>query len=229
MLSSIRRHSVGGFVGMVAVAVATGVVLGSDTWTWSDFKAETPVDHGVMVRGPFDDTHRKMRLAGPVAVTASDHDAGPCFTVYAVTARDDEPQRAARVGGGGTLLRLGPPAFLLVPARRLREGQKATETPRGAYEMRPVLDPPADIDGGPETAGRPAYLGLPVDYRHHFERLPVEAADRGLLVFAPCDLPREAAPVAVADDFGIAKLAARGTSRLAAWLPVQTLPDVGQR
>lgn len=205
-----------------AVASAAGVGLAADTWTWLDVAAEAAIDHGVMVRGPFDDSHGKVRVEGPVAVTSPGPDAGPCYTVYAAMDQDEEPERTARVGDGDVPLRLGPPAFLLVPARRLRDGGTATEPPRGVYEARPILDPPAALDGGPATAGPPAYLCLPVDYRHHFERVPVETADRGLVIFAARELAPGAAPVAAADDFGIARLRPRGTGRTAAWLPVRT-------
>lgn len=228
MLRSIRSQAPAVFVCVVAIAAATGVGFGSESWTWRDVAAETPIDHAVMVRGPFDDAHRKVRLAGPVAVTVSDEDAGPCFAVYTLKAQRDEPQRTAQVGGGGMHLRLGPPVFLLVPARRLRNGEPAAKPPRGVYEIRPVLDPPAVLDAEPSAAGPPAYIGLPVDYRHHYERVPAGAADHGLVVFAARDLPSGAAPVAVADDFGIARLAARDTGRAATWLPVRPVQDGGQ-
>jgi hypothetical protein len=224
MLGSILSRFAS-FVCGVMIAGAMGVVLASDTWAWRDVAAEAPIDHAVMVRGPFDDAHRKMRVAGPVAVTASNQDAGPCFTVYAVTNLGDEPQRTARVGAGGAPLQLGSPAFVLVPARQLRDGERASEPPPGVYEVRPVLDPPPEIDGGPDAAGPPAYVCLPVDYRHHFERVPVAVADRGLVIFASRDVPPDIARVATADDFGIAKLTARGTGRTATWLPVRPVLD----
>ncbi len=207
------------------IAVTLGVARAADAWVWRDVTAEAPIDHSVMVRGAFDDTHRKIRLAGPVAVTARDADAGPCFTVYAVANRGDEPERTAQVGGGGEPLRLDSPAFLLVPARRLRDSEQASEPPHGVYEARPVLDPPAAIDGGPAAAGPPAYLCLPVDYRHHFERVPVTVADRGLVIFAARDLPPDIARRATADDFGISRLAPGSTGRPVVWLPVRPVQD----
>lgn len=219
LVTARRRHRV--WHATVVVACAAAVGRAADTWTWIDVVAKVPIDHGVMVRGPFADAHEKVQLAGPVAVTAADADTGPCFTVYAAAARDAEPERTARVGDAVVELRLGPPAFLLVPARRLRDGEPATEPPRGVYEARPILDPPDAIAGAPEAVGRPAYLCLPVDYRHHFERVPVEAADRGLVIFTARDVAPGAAPLAAADDFGIARLTPRGTGRTAAWLPVR--------
>lgn len=224
MPDSIRRR-LPGLVCGVAIASAMGVGLAGDAWIWRDVAAEAPIDHAVTVRGPFDDAHRKIRLAGPVAVTTSDEDAGSCFTVYAVTDVGDQPQRMAHVGGGDEPLRLGPPAFVLVPARRLRDREPATEPPPGVYEVRPVLDAPAVIDGGPDAAGPPAYVGLPVDYRHHFERVPVADAGRGLVISADRDLPSDIARLAAADDFGIARLAVRSTARTAAWLPVRPVQD----
>lgn len=227
MLESIRRQLAAVVLGAVAIAVATGGVRAADSWTWLDVAAAAPIDHAVMVRGPFDDAHRKMRLTGPVAVTTSDEVGGPCYTVYAATSREDERQQTAQVGGGEPL-RLGPPAFLLLPARRVRDGEQATEPPRGVYEVRPLLDPRAVLDGGPQTMGPAAHLCLPVDYRHHFEHVPVEAADRGLVIFATQDLPPRPVPATVADDFGIARLTARGTGRTAVWLPVRSVRDVGR-
>lgn len=209
---------------LVACTAAAG--LRADDLTWLGVAADAPIDHAVMVRGPFADTHAKAHLVGPVAVVASGSGAGPCFTVYAATAGGDEPERTAWVGVDAVPLRLGPPAFLLVPARRLRDGEPATEAPRGVYEARPVLDPPRAFAGAPAEAGPPTHLCLPVDYRHHFERVPVEAADRGFVIFAARDAAVAAtqaeAPVAVADDFGLAHLVPRGDRRDGVWLPVRT-------
>lgn len=219
---------IGLIVFFAAVVLAMGDVLSADAWIWFDVAATEPIDHAVMVRGSFDEAHRKLQLAGPVAVTAAAEDAGPCYSVYAATVRDDEPPQAVRAGKMDEPLRLGPPAFLLIPARRLQDGAPATEPPRGVYEIRPVLGPPAVLAGGPEAAGPPAYIGLPVDYRHHFERVAAEAADRGLVIFSSRDLPQGGAPAAVADDLGIARLTPRGTGRTAAWLPVQPTPKSGR-
>lgn len=222
MPTSIRRLRAAACIGMLALAALGSEPSAADTWTWLDVAVDEPIDHAVMVRGPFDEAHRKTRLTGPVAVVTADGDAGPCFTVYAVTAQGDEPPRTTRVGTRQTPLSLGQPAFLLVPARRLRDGEQATDPPRGVYEIRPVLDPPALLDGGPHTARPPAYLGLPVDYRHHFERVKVTDTDRGLVIFTARDLPNVPDLEATADDFGIARLTARGTDRMAVWLPVET-------
>ncbi len=223
MLGSIHRQRAFALILVLALIAVVGEGYAADAWTWLDVAAEEPIDHAVMVCGPFDDAHRKMRLAGPVAVAASDGDAGPCFTVYAVTTRGDESPRTARVGSHQTPLAVGPPEFLLVPARRLRNGEQATEPPSGVYEIRPVLAPPAVLDGGPETAGPPAYLGLPVDYRHHFERIKVADADRGLVISSTRDLAPGPKMAAAADDFGIARVTARGTGRVAVWLPVEAV------
>lgn len=208
---------------LTLIAVAAGDGLAADTWTWLDVAAEKPIEHAVMVRGPFDDAHRKTRLTGPVAMAATAADAGTCFTVYATAVPGDEPPRTAVVGG--VPLRLGAPAFLLVPARRLRDGEPATDPPPGVYEARPVLEPPPAIDGGPDAAGPPAYLCLAVDYRHHFDRVPVTDAEQGLVVFAGGDRSAGGARTAAADDLGIATLAARGTARVAVWLPVRPVQE----
>lgn len=223
MFGSIHRRRAVALILVLALIAVAGEAFAADAWTWLDVAAEEPIDHAVMVCGPFDDAHRKVQLAGPVAVATSDGDEGPCFTVYAVTTRGAESPRRVRVGTHQTLLAVGPPKFLLVPARRLRNGEQATEPPSGVYEIRPVLEPPAMLDGGPETAGPPAYLGLPVDYRHHFERIKVADADRGLVISSASDLAPGLQMAAVADDFGIARVAARGTGRVAVWLPVEAV------
>lgn len=219
---SIRRLRAAAFICGVGLTAAAADVFAADAWTWRDVAAEKPIDHAVMVRGPFDDGHRKVQLTGPVAVVTSDGETAHWYTVYAVTAHGDESPRTARVGTRQTPLALGPPAFLLVPARCLRNGEQATESPSGVYEIRPVLDPPP-LDGVSETAGPPAYLALPVDYRHHFERINVITADRGLVIASARDLPPGPEMAATADDFGIARLTARGTGRVAVWLPVEPL------
>ncbi|MFM7107339.1 MAG: hypothetical protein ACKOZU_01820 [Planctomycetaceae bacterium] len=207
-----------GAVLAAAVACAAGAARGDDAVTWRDVVAEAPIDHAVTIRGPFDDAHGKVQLVGPVGVAASD--AGPCFTAYAVAARGDEPARMVPVGAAAVPVRLGPPAFLLVPARRLRDGGPATDAPAGVYEARPILDPPEAVAGVPATAGRPTHLCLPVDYRHHFEQVPVGDAGRGLLLCAARDADRADAPIDVADDFGLHRLAAAAACRDAAWVPV---------
>ena len=201
------------------VACAAGIAHGADGTIWLDVVAQAPIEHGVTVRGPFDDSHRKVQLAGPVGVVAIG--SGSCHAVYAVDAEAAraEPERSAAVGTAAVPVRLGPPAFLLVPARRLCDGEPATDAPAGVYEARPIIDPPAAIDGAP--AGRPTHLCLPVDYRHHFERVPVADAHRGLLVCAPRAAERTDASIRTADDFGLHRLTAGGTCRDGAWVPVR--------
>lgn len=200
-----------------AVACAAGIARGADGMTWLDVAADAPIDHAVTIRGPFDDAHRKVQLAGPAGVAAAGD--GPCHAVYAVAAPNAAPEREAMVGPAAVPVRLGSPAFLLVPARRLRAGGPASDAPAGVYEARPIIDPPDSIDGAP--AGRPTHLCMPVDYRHHFEHEPVANADRGLLVCAPREADRSDRPIHAADDFGLHRLAAGGTQRDAAWIRVR--------
>ena len=206
-----------GAVLTAVVACLAGVARADDVATWLDVASESPIDHAVMVRGPFDDAHRKVQLAGPVGVVAAGSDG--FRAVYAIVDPGAEPPRSVQVGANSTPLRLGPPAFLLVPARRLREGATATDAPAGVHEARPIIDPPDAVDGA--AAGRPTLLCLPVDYRHHFERMPVTDAGRGLLVRGARPGERTDAPIDVADDFGLHRLSVRGTCRDAAWMPVK--------
>jgi hypothetical protein len=207
--------------GSVFAAVAVGLAApgrAAESLQWNDVAADAPVDHAVTIRGPFHDAHEQVALAGPVALVAArdEADSGPCFTAYAVVADGDEPERCVEVGEGEVALRLGPVAFLLVPAKRLADGAPA-DAPRGVYEVRPILDPPAAIPEEPADAGPPTHLCLPVDYRHHFDRLPVEDAGRGLVIFASRPDASPAAAVRVVDDFGLNRLVPGGTSRAAAW------------
>lgn len=216
---AVRRRSA-----MFVVACACLAVTGraDDALEWLDVTPDAPVDHTVMIRGPFHEAHEKVSLTGPVALVAAGHgaDAGPCFTVYAVAATGAEPVRTVRAGPHDAAFRLGPPAFLLVPAQRLTDGAPA-DSPRVVYELRPILDPPAAIEAQPATAGPPTHLGLPVDYRHHFDRLPVADPGRGLVILDSRPVESTAAAVQVVDDFGLKRLEPGGRSRAAAWFTVR--------
>ena len=204
----------------VAISYAAAIGRGDDGPTWLDVVAETPVDHDVMIRGPFADAHEKVTLTGPVGFVAGGLDGG--FAAYGATAAPDRDVRTARIGAADTEVRLGPVAFLLVPARRLVEGAPARDAGRGVYEVRPILDAPVAIDGVPAAAGRPTHLCLPADYRHHFDRVPVDAADRGLVVCAAAASGDRPAPVQIADDFGLNTLRPAPTARAGAWIDVRT-------
>lgn len=207
-----------GLIGAAALACLATAGHGDVALEWRDVAADEPIDHAVMIRGPFDEAHRQVRLRGPVALVAAGDEAA-CFTAYAAAAGDDEPERAIEVGAGDAL-RLGPPAFLLVPATRLGDGTPA-DAARAVYEARPILDPPATIAGAPVAAGRPAYLCVPVDYRHHFDHLPVEDAGRGVMIFAARPVEPAAAAAKVVDDFGLNRVVPDGGSRAAAWITVR--------
>jgi len=207
------------WLGVVIASTAT-IGHGDDGTTWLNVVADTPVEHAVMIRGPFADSHEKVTLTGPVGFVASGRDGG--FAAYGATAAPDRSARTARVGAAGVEVRLGPVEFVLVPARRLVEGAPARDAGRGVYEVRPILEGPAAIDGVPAAAGRPTHLCLPADYRHHFDRVPVEAADRGLVVCIAAAGGDRPAPVQIADDFGLNTLRPGLTARAGAWIDVRT-------
>jgi hypothetical protein len=77
MLRSIRRQRAVVFIGVLALTAAGIELFAADAWTWLDVAADEPIDHAVMIRGPYEDAHRKTRLRGPVAVVTADGDAGP--------------------------------------------------------------------------------------------------------------------------------------------------------
>jgi len=204
----------------VAIACSAGIGRGDDGPTWLDVVADNSVDHAVMIRGPFADMHEKVTLTGPVGFVADGIDGG--FAAYGVADSADRDERTARLGADRAEVRLGPVEFLVVPAKRLVEGAPARAAGRGVYEVRPILDAPDAIAGVPAAAGRPTHLCLPADYRHHFDRVPVEAADRGLVVCASQAIEKRPPAVRIADDFGLNRLVPVGTRRAGGWIGVDT-------
>lgn len=214
--------SLTGLALLAAAACCAGTGRAGDAVTWLDATAERPVDHAVMVRGPFASGHGKTTLVGPVGLVSVDEAPGaaPCFTAYRIVAPPDEPARTVGVGAA-TRLRLGPAEFLLVPAKRLADGPAAAADTAAVYEVRPILDPPDAIEGLAGAGRRPTHVGLPTDYRHHFERVPVTDPDRGLVVFAAAATDAAPAAIPIVDDFGTNRLVPGRTFRAGAWTAVR--------
>lgn len=190
--------------------------------TWLDVTPERPVDHAVMVRGPFQDAHDKVTVTGPVALVTIGPDAGSSFTAYRVARPTDAEARVVGVGDPNRPVRVGPAEFVLVPAKRLDDGPPVAGCPPAAYEVRAILEP--DTIETPACAGRPALVCLPVDYRHHFERVPVADPGRGLLL-GPAGPANPAAAIAVVDDFGTNRLTSGRTARSGEGIAVTTGTD----
>jgi hypothetical protein len=203
-----------------AIAGMVAVGRGDDGVAWLDVVADSPVEHAVMIRGPFADAHERVTLSGPVGFVANGVDGG--FAAYRVAGSADRVEHTARLNAARVQVRLGPVEFLVVPAKRLVEGAPARAAGRGVYEVRPILDAPDAIAALPATAGRPTHLCLPADYRHHFDRVPVEAAGRGLVVGASQAIEPRPPPVRIADDFGLNRLVPAGTRRAGGWIDVDT-------
>lgn len=209
------------WMAMLVTAFCWGVptARAGDAVAWLDAVAERPVDHAVMVRNRFASNHEQVTLQGPVAVVSADDTSGAAhwFTAYRIAATAAEPARTVAVGDAAPV-RVGPPEFLLVPAKRLADGPAPAAEANAVYEVRPILDVPA-ADGASSVDRRPTHVGLPVDYRHHFERVPVAEPGRGFILFAAGGA-NEPAAVAVVDDFGTNRLAPGRTCRGGTWVRV---------
>ena len=216
-LSCGCRHAA--LVGLLLGAMAAGGA--SEPAIWRDATPATPIDHAVMVRNLFMTGHVKVPLEGPRALVTPDpaaKDTGS-FNVYRITAVEPEEPRTVGVGIDPASLhevRLGPAEFLLVPTHRLTDGAAAAaELVESVYEVRPLLETPS-LDGiaaAGHAAGRPTHLCLAVDYKHHFERIRVRDANRGLLLFPPTAADEAAADISVVDDFGTNRLVPGNTIR----------------
>ncbi|MCE9630290.1 MAG: hypothetical protein K8S94_06170 [Planctomycetia bacterium] len=216
------------------VALLVSLVLGApcagraaETVIWRDATPAAPLDHSVMVRSLFLPSHVRVHLDGPRALVmpAPAADDTGTFNAYRITTVADEEPRVVGVAIDATKLedvRLGPAEFLLVPTRRLTDGAPQP-TAEHVYEARPILGEPL-LDGVAAAAGQnigqPTHLCLPVDYKHHFERVKIRDAARGLVLFSPSTATEEAA-VSVVDDFGTNRLVPGTTSRAGVWVVVR--------
>ncbi len=204
----------------VAIAIVTaahGRCEGSATWL--DVTPQRPVDHAVMVRGPFQEAHEKLTVTGPVGLVTIGPDAGSAFTAYRIERPVDAEARVVNAGEPGRPVRIGPAEFVLVPAKRLDDGPPPAGDRPGAFEVRAILEPDA-IDAA-ACAGRPAFICLPVDYRHHFERVEVADPGRGL-VLGPARPANHGAAISIVDDFGTNRLTPGRTMRSGGGIAVTT-------
>lgn len=207
----------------------SGIGLAAETVIWRDATPATPLEHAVMVQSRFATSHVRVRLEGPSALVtpAAARDEGGAFTVYRIAMAKDEEPRIVGVGIDATDLkdvRLGPAEFLVAPSRCLTDGSPQPMV-ESVYEARrilgePLLDEVAAAAG--HQSGAPTHLCLAVDYKHHFERVKVRDAARGLVLFSPTGAAEatETTAVSVVDDFGTNRLELSTMSRVGVWVVV---------
>ncbi len=189
------------FVGIVLAGVCwlgVGVVVADapeKSWHWRAITtAELKVTHSVLLQDTIGGDLRRRQLIGPTGLLMS-KTSDSCLCEYAFDPQPAE-QPAGRMqlqfaGAADPVIAVvGPPEATLLPAQLLRDGPPSGEPGQLVYERRKVLV----VEQG--QAEDLAAIFLPVEYRHHFERLrPAENA-AGFVV-------RQAAQTATADAFGI--------------------------
>ncbi|MGA1617178.1 MAG: hypothetical protein ACO37F_01550 [Pirellulales bacterium] len=189
------------FVAMVLAGVCwlgVGLVVADTpekTWQWRAIAtAELKVTHSVLLQDSIGGDLRRRQLIGPTGLLMSTT-SDSCLCEYAF-----EPQPAEQPAGriqlqfsGATdlvIVVVAPPEAALLPAQLLRDGPPSGEPGQLVYERRKVL---AVEQGQSEDL---AAVFLPIEYRHHFERLRPPENAAGFAV-------REAAETTAADLFGI--------------------------
>lgn len=176
-----------------------------DSWCWRTCKpVGAEVTHSVMLRDSVTGDLRQRKLVGPVGlvIPASGDSCLGCYRIEAAAT----PAAAGRLrltlpdGSEPVVVLVGPPRAALLPAQLLRNGPPAGEPGRVAYEERAILA----VKGGP--GDRWASVCLPVEYRHHFERL-LPPADAAAFVLSKGINPAAAGEiVGLVDDLGTSRI-----------------------
>lgn len=196
-----QRHGFFRFVAMVLGGICwlgTGLVVAdapeiSQQWR-AIATAELKVTHSVLLQDSIGGDLRRRQLIGPAGLLMSTT-SDACLCAYVFDPRPTgQPAGRIRLQLEGVtepvIVVVGLPDAALLPAQLLRNGPPSGEPGQLVYERRKVL---AIEQGQVEDL---AAVFLPVEYRHHFERLrPAENA-AGFVV-------RQAAETATADSFGI--------------------------
>lgn len=176
-----------------------------NSWCWRTCRVVgDEVTHSVMLRDSVTGSLRQRKLAGPfgVALTAS---SDSCLTGYRIDAAvGTVPAGRLRLtlpGGGEPLVVLvGLPRAALLPAQLLRDGPPTGGLGNVVYEEREILT----VENG--VGDRWASICLPVEYRHHFERLrpPDDAA---VFILSKAVKPAAAGEiVGLVDDLGTSQI-----------------------
>lgn len=165
------------------------------TWQWRAITtSELAVAHSVLLEDALGGDLRRRQLTGPTELLMSTS-SDACFCGYAFDPRPaDEPAGRIRLHLEGVAepvtVVVGPPEAALLPAQLLRDGPPSGEPGQLVFERRKVLA----VEQG--QAGDLAAVFLPVEYRHHFERLLPPENATGFVV-------SQAATTASASRFGI--------------------------
>lgn len=165
------------------------------TWQWRAITApELAVSHSVLLQDSLGGDLRRRQLIGPTELLMSTT-SDTCLCGYAFDPRPaDQPAGRIQLHLEGlsepVTVVVGPPEAALLPAQLLRDGPPSGEPGQLVFERRKVLA----VEQG--QADDFAAVFLPVEYRHHFERLVPPEDATGFVV-------RQAAESARADRFGI--------------------------
>jgi len=200
----------------------TGGVVAAETpdksWHSRTIAAvEQQVTHSVLLQDRISGDLRRRKLIGPEGLLMPAAGAA-CLCRYQIepTATDQPAGRLQlRLAGESepVVVVVGPPRAALLPAQLLRDGPPAGEPGRIVYEQRKVLA----VERG--TNREIASVCLPIEYRHHFERLLPGDRAAGFVVL-------QSASAAGQDSFGIVD--DLGTNKITLDAPQQGIVMVEQ-
>lgn len=178
---------------------AIGVELGGTVWELRAFgRMERPARHGVMLRDSFEQRLQRRILVGPeyLALTPQSDE---CFCYYRIEGADDSAEYMLRLRlheqGEPKTLTVGEPVAALLPGQVLRDGPPTSTAGKTAYQVRMVQEK--------KTARiRIQSICLPVEYRHHFERLELSDDAPAFGILDPAQVKRPEEVVGIVDDLG---------------------------
>lgn len=193
---------------LLGCGLTSGLVVADtldESWCWRTCKpVGAEVTHSVMLRDSVTGDLRQRKLVGPVGlVLPSSGDS--CLGCYRIEAAAT-PAAAGRLqltlpgGGNPVVVLVGPPRAALLPAQLLRDGPPAGEPGSVAYEERAILQ----VEGG--SGDRWASVCLPVEYRHHFERLTPPAGAAAFVLSKGIDPVAAGEIVGLVDDLGTSRI-----------------------
>ncbi|QEG02067.1 hypothetical protein Mal15_61500 [Stieleria maiorica] len=178
--------------------------------------ASNPVLHGLEVKTELDEKRRWINFRGPKLYSSprdksQADDARPSYlNWYSIRKPDSEAVKTIQLrdtysGSQSFGVRLGQPAFYLIPAQTVADGPPA-EVPESldhfiAFEI-------VDVDSLalPEpTPGKPAFVCVPAEEWHHEEHVPIKSASSFLMVYA-VEASSVDGRVTTIDSFGLNQL-----------------------
>jgi len=168
-------------------------------------EVDQPVTHSVMLRDHFSGDLRRRKLVGPEGVlVAAAGDA--CLCRYAIEPAPplDTPAGRLRLELPGAaaplVVTVGPPRAALLPAQLLRDGPPMDDPGTVVFTEHRLLR----IESGPDVAA--VSVCLPVEYRHHFERLIPGDEAVGFIVHPVAAEPATGSSFGIVDDLGTNRL-----------------------